>query len=330
VRESVAAALKGAGVIRQLLAFSRRQLMRLEVMSLNRVVGDTESLLKHLLRENIHLEFKLAPDVTNIKADPVQITQVILNLALNSRDAMPEGGLLEITTENHEIAANPKGSRQIPPGHYVRLCIRDNGTGMDEATKSHIFEPFFTTKETGKGTGLGLSTVYGIVTQSAGYIEFDSDLGAGTTFSIYFPRCDELLAEAPVVAPVQRQSVAVPYSVLVVEDDAMVRASISEALQREGFQVYSSGSPQEAWEIALRERPSLVVADVVIGGTKGTELVEHLRKEDPSIQTIFISDYGDEEMVVTTARAEDSVFIPKPFTINELVESAVRLCKAKR
>jgi PAS domain S-box-containing protein len=331
VRETLAAALKGAGVIRQLLAFGRRQMMRLEVLDLNLVVRETEDLLRHLLREDIRISLKLDPKLAHVKADSVQITQVILNLALNARDAMANGGLLEISSDNFEIAPGAENAPgRLPPGKYARLRIRDTGSGMDEATKRHIFEPFFTTKEIGKGTGLGLSTVYGIVTQSEGHIEFDSELGVGTTFSIYFPAVKQTVVPFPQRnQPPQRQSAAVPYSVLVVEDEAMVRNSIAEALRREGFRVYTSGSPHEAWEMALRERPSLVIADIMMNGMKGTELVEHLRKENPSIRTIFMSGYGEEELLAAGAQAFDAVFMSKPFNITELVESAVRLCKAR-
>ena len=172
--------------------------MRPEVLSLNEVVHETVKLLNHLLREDIKLHLELDPRLGNIKADPIQITQVILNLALNSRDAMPDGGLLEISTENFEVNAESKASGgPVPTGSYVRLIVRDTGTGMDEVTHSRIFEPFFTTKETGKGTGLGLSTVYGIVIQSGGFITFDSAAGTGTTFFVCFPRTQQPIAVPP-------------------------------------------------------------------------------------------------------------------------------------
>ena len=189
IKELNAAAQKGAGVIRQLLAFSRRQVMRPEVLNLNEIVGEATQLLNHLLREDIRLCIDLDPDLGKIKADPVQITQVILNLALNSRDAMLDGGVIEIRTENFEVTAESESiSGQVFPGSYVRLIVRDTGTGIDESAKTRIFEPFFTTKELGKGTGLGLSTVYGIVIQSGGFINFESTVGAGTTFFVAFPR----------------------------------------------------------------------------------------------------------------------------------------------
>jgi PAS domain S-box-containing protein len=189
IKELNAAAQKGAGVIRQLLAFSRRQVMRPEILNLNDIVGEATQLLNHLLREDIQLRLDLNPDLGKIKADPVQITQVILNLALNSRDAMLDGGVLDIRTENFEVTAESESvCGQVLPGSYVRLIVRDTGTGIDEAAQTRIFEPFFTTKELGKGTGLGLSTVYGIVIQSGGFINFESTVGAGTTFFVAFPR----------------------------------------------------------------------------------------------------------------------------------------------
>ncbi len=332
VKETVDAAQKGAGVIRQLLAFSRRQLMRPEVLRLNEVIHDTVKLLNHLLQEDIKLRLDLDPELGNIKADPIQITQVILNLALNSRDAMPEGGLLEISTENFEVTAESEAiSVQVPPGGYVRMIVRDTGTGMDEATQSRIFEPFFTTKETGKGTGLGLSTVYGIVIQSGGFIRFDSAVGVGTTFFVCFPRTQQPIAAPP--HKVKRAEVALspePCSVLVVEDEEMVRNSIAEALRRQGFRVHAAGSSQEAWEAAVKLKPNLVIADVVMAGMKGPELIGLLKMHDPSIQTILISGYSDPEQMQLATAAHASLFISKPFSMSDLVESAIRLCKLRQ
>jgi two-component system cell cycle sensor histidine kinase/response regulator CckA len=333
IKETVEATQKGAGVIRQLLAFSRRQLMRPEVLNLNEVIRDTVKLLDHLLREDIKLHLDLAPDLGNIKADPVQITQVILNLALNSRDAMPNGGRLEISTENLEVTAESAeaAGAQVLPGSYVRVIVRDTGTGMDEVTQSRIFEPFFTTKETGKGTGLGLSTVYGIVIQSGGFIGFDSAVGVGTTFFVCFPR-----AQRPPARPPQKidhaevASTPEPCSVLVVEDEEMVRNSIAEALRHEGFRVHASGSSQEACEAAIKIKPCLVIADVVMAGMKGPELIGRLRMHNPTIQTILISGYGDEEQVRLATESDASLFISKPFSMSDLVESAMRLCKIRR
>jgi signal transduction histidine kinase/CheY-like chemotaxis protein len=332
IKETVDAAQKGAGIIRQLLAFSRRQLMRPEVLRLNEVIHDTVKLLKHLLQEDIKLRLDLDHELGNIKADPIQITQVMLNLALNARDAMPEGGLLEISTENFEVTAESEAvTSQVPPGGYVRMIVRDTGTGMDEATQSRVFEPFFTTKETGKGTGLGLSTVYGIVIQSGGFIRFDSAVGVGTTFFVCFPRTQQPMAAPP--HEVNRAEVALTperCSVLVVEDEEMVRNSMAEALRRQGFRVHASGSSQEAWEAAVKLKPNLVIADVVMAGMKGPELIGLLKMHNPSIQTILISGYSDAEQVRLATAAHASLFIPKPFNMSDLVESAIRLCKLRQ
>jgi PAS domain S-box-containing protein len=332
IKETVDAAQKGAGVIRQLLAFSRRQLMRPEVLRLNEVIHDTVKLLKHLLQEDIKLRLDLDHELGNIKADPIQITQVMLNLALNARDAMPEGGLLEISTENFEVTAESEAvTSQVPPGGYVRMIVRDTGTGMDEATQSRVFEPFFTTKETGKGTGLGLSTVYGIVIQSGGFIRFDSAVGVGTTFFVCFPRTQQPMAAPP--HEVNRAEVALTperCSVLVVEDEEMVRNSMAEALRRQGFRVHASGSSQEAWEAAVKLKPNLVIADVVMAGMKGPELIGLLKMHNPSIQTILISGYSDAEQVRLATASHASLFISKPFSMSELVESAIRLCKLRQ
>jgi two-component system, cell cycle sensor histidine kinase and response regulator CckA len=332
INETVAAATKGAGVISQLLAFSRRQTMRLEAMDLNDVVKETAKLLKHLLREDIQLRLDMDANLGGIKADPVQITQVILNLAVNARDAMPQGGLLEIAARNWNFEAGDgfaTAHPHLPAGNYVRVTVRDTGTGIDEPAKAHVFEPFFTTKEIGKGTGLGLSTVYGIVTQSKGHIEFDSVVGEGTTFSLYFPRSEQPAAAG---APSGSRADAVPalarYSVLVVEDEEMVLNSIAAALRKEGFRVSTSASAREALESARLDTPTLVITDVMMAGMKGTELVELLKQQNPSIQTILTSGYCDEEIVQRASQVHGSVFIPKPFSMSKLVETAVRLCHA--
>jgi two-component system cell cycle sensor histidine kinase/response regulator CckA len=202
---------------------------------------------------------------------------------------------------------------------------------MDETTQNRIFEPFFTTKETGKGTGLGLSTVYGIVIQSGGFINFDSAVGVGATFFVCFPRTQQPMAgSAQKVNRVELALAPEPCSVLVVEDEEMVRNSIAEALRREGFRVHASASSQEAWEAAIKIKPTLVIADIVMAGMKGTELVELLKTNNPSIQTILISGYGDEERVRCATEADASLFISKPFSMSELVESAMRLCNVRR
>jgi len=235
------------------------------------------------------------------------------------------GYALEVTAESEAVTS------QVPPGGYVRMIVRDTGTGMDEATQSRVFEPFFTTKETGKGTGLGLSTVYGIVIQSGGFIRFDSAVGVGTTFFVCFPRTQQPMAAPP--HEVNRAEVALTperCSVLVVEDEEMVRNSMAEALRLQGFRVHASGSSQEAWEAAVKLKPNLVIADVVMAGMKGPELIGLLKMHNPSIQTILISGYSDAEQVRLATASHASLFISKPFSMSELVESAIRLCKLRQ
>ena len=278
IKETVDAAQKGAGVIRQLLAFSRRQLMRPEVLNLNEVIHDTVKLLNHLLRENIKLHLDLDPDLGNIKADPVQITQVILNLALNSRDAMPDGGLLEISTENFEVTAESEAaSGQVPPGSYVRLIVRDTGTGMDEVTQSRIFEPFFTTKETGKGTGLGLSTVTASLPRAADSSASTVRLARAPPFSSAFRARNEPLAAPPQkVDRAETASTPEPCSVLWWKTRRWCGIRLQKHCAVKVF-ASRSASSQEACEAAITMKPSLVIADVIMAGMKGPELIELLK-----------------------------------------------------
>ncbi|OLD23708.1 MAG: hypothetical protein AUI18_10985, partial [Candidatus Rokubacteria bacterium 13_1_40CM_2_70_45] len=281
---------------RQLLAFSRRQMLQPKVLDLNAVVSNLEPMLHRLIGENIELAIVLKPGLGQVKADPGQLEQVIMNLTINARDAMPHGGKLLFETDNatlDEVYAR----QHIPtqPGSYVRLAVSDTGCGMDEATQSRIFEPFFTTKEQGKGTGLGLSTVYGIVKQSGGYIWVYSEPGQGTTFKIYLPR---VAAPADSVLPVTHWS-KLPQgteTLLLVEDEPEVRWLVRDMLQHLGYTILEARHGIEAQVLSIQHPGPihLLITDVVMPQMSGREIAEQLRSEHPETKVLYMSGYTDD------------------------------------
>ena len=307
---------RAADLTRQLLAFSRRQLLQPRVVGLNVLVADTTQMLGRVLGEDVQLVTVLDPHAGMVKADAGQIDQVIMNLAVNARDAMPRGGKLTLETRAVQIdEAYSEAHLSMPPGSYVMLSVSDTGTGMDADTMANAFEPFFTTKEPGKGTGLGLSTVYGIVKQSGGWIWAYSELGKGTTFKIYLPR----VAEAAAEAVEKRAEVRSPNGterVLVVEDDAMVRRLITQTLRKHGYEVVESSNGADALQIvAVDDRPlALLVTDVVMPGMSGLELAENLRRSRPVIHVLFMSGYTDDAVVRHGLLDAAMAFLQKPFT----------------
>ena len=251
LEEVAAATERAAALTRQLLAFSRRQVLQPRVLDLNAVVTRTDRMLRRLIGEDIEIAIELAEDLHPVRADRGQLEQVILNLAVNARDAMPNGGRLTISTSNVELGAPPAVDVDRPdaPGPHAMLAVSDTGHGMDAATRSHLFEPFFTTKEPGKGTGLGLSTVYGIVAQSGGHISVDSALGAGSTFSVYLPAVDAQVAAEEELTR-DEGTLTGAETVLLVEDDAGVRALAELVLSRHGYTVLTAGDGSEALGVA--------------------------------------------------------------------------------
>src|SRR5205823_8165562 len=263
---------------RQLLAFSRRQMLQPKVLDLKAVVSNLEPMLHRLIGENIELAIVLKPGLGQVKADPGQLEQVIMNLTINARDAMAQGGKLLLETDNATLD-DVYARQHLPmqPGSYVRLAVSDTGCGMDEATQSRIFEPFFTTKEQGKGTGLGLSTVYGIIKQHQGAITVYSEVGKGSTFKVYLPRVDDLAGSRETVA----HEAAVPTgteTVLLVEDSAMVRDLARMALETHGYTVVAASNGVEALRLADRHQGPvhLLMTDVVMTGMNGRQLAEQL------------------------------------------------------
>jgi two-component system cell cycle sensor histidine kinase/response regulator CckA len=309
---------RAASLTRQLLAFSRQQVLTPSVLSLNSLVSDMEKMLPRLLGEDINVSLSLDPDLGNVKADQSQIEQVIMNLAVNARDAMPSGGKLHIQTANiemdHAFMRDHPGSKT---GSYVMLAIADSGTGMSAETIAHIFEPFFTTKGVGEGTGLGLATVYGVVKQSNGYIWVDSALDKGSTFQIYLPRHLETEQVSVVKPEVQsREKPQGSEMILLVEDAEPLRKLAQAFLESNGFRVLSAPSGEAALEIAARHSGifDLLLTDVVMPGMNGRVLAEQLSLRQPGLKVLFMSGYTDSFIAGHGVLQEGTNLLHKPFT----------------
>lgn len=315
IEEIKKAGQRAASLTRQLLAFSRKQVLTPKVLDLNAVVGETSKMLLRLLGEDIELITRLSPALDYVKVDPTQIEQVIMNLAINSRDAMPQGGKLVIETANTELDQRYGQQRHIEvrPGNYVLLTVSDTGIGMDEKTQARIFEPFFTTKEMGKGTGLGLATVYGIIKQSGGYIWVYSEVGKGTTFKVYMPRVKETLKEvheAPVPLPPGSGTI------LLVEDEDSLRELNHRLLESMGYTVMEAASGADAIRIAGRCRDpiQLLVTDVVMPGMNGRELAELLVGEHSQMKVLYVSGHPNDVIAHYATLSPGVAFLQKPFT----------------
>ena len=319
--EILSAGQRAAALTKQLLAFSRRQVLTFQVFDLNDALTSTTSMIERLIGEDITLVRDLHHQPCTIRADRGQIDQVILNVAVNAKDAMPDGGRLTIATRTLVIAQdNPSPHSALLPGSYVHLMIRDSGKGMDRETLSHIFEPFFTTKEEGKGTGLGLATVYGIVKQSHGCIFADSEPNAGTTFDVYFP-----LVDAPVPS-IKAGTSSKPQSgtetILLVEDQQAVRLLLTQVLTEYGYKLLEASNGQEALRLvaATREPIHIVVTDVVMPQMTGPALVERLRRQWPTLRVLFMSGYAEGTVLPTFLAEPGTGFIQKPFLPVELAK----------
>ncbi len=314
------AAESAADLTRQLLAISSRQSVAPAVIGLNEVVGAMESLLARLLGEDLELSMRLAAGLGNVRADPGQIEQVLMNLAVNARDAMPGGGRLTIETADVELDETYCAHHaEVEPGDYVMLTVGDTGCGMDQETRERLFEPFFTTKEPGKGTGLGLATVYGIVQQSGGSIWVYSEPGEGTTFRIYLPRVSEPAAERSTPRPAAEPSRG-DETILVVEDQEVVRKVVERILGASGYRVVTVADGDAAIEICAgrREPVGLLVTDVVLPGMTGLELVDRLRESCPELRVLLMSGYTEDAVLRRGGLEPGTAFIAKPFTATEL------------
>jgi two-component system, cell cycle sensor histidine kinase and response regulator CckA len=320
VLEIQQAGQSAAALTRQLLAFSRRQILRLEVLDLNVVVTRMEGLLRRLIGEDIELVHRLESGLSRISADAGQIEQVILNLALNARDAMPRGGQLTIETKNLTLSEQQIGDRPMQtPGPYVMLAVSDTGVGMDPETQAQIFEPFFTTKPRGGGTGLGLSTVYGIVKQTGGWIWVYSEPGRGATFKLYFPLTAEATdAQVPAAAPTTMRG---HETILLAEDQPEVRSVAVAVLTRAGYHVLSAASGAQALTIArATDAPiHLLLTDVIMPHMSGPDLARQLQAERPMTRVLFASGYTDDAVVRHGVLHDDVAFLQKPFTPQSLL-----------
>ena len=315
VVEILRAADRATGLTRQLLAFGRRQVIEPRHLDLNAVVVDVERMLHRLIGEDIQVSTKLGSDLGAIKADPGQVEQVLINLAVNARDAMPKGGKLILETANVTLDEDlVRGTLDVTAGPYVMLSVSDTGVGMDREVKEHLFEPFFTTKDSGSGTGLGLATVYGIVKQSGGHVWVYSEPGWGTTFKLYFPHVMSLEPSLSGIAPAEMLGGS--ETILVVEDDDLVRALIREFLTSVGYTVILAANPEEGLKLATEraDEIDLLLTDVVMPGMSGRELVDRLTTSTPNLRVLFMSGYSDEAVASRGILEDGLAFLQKPFT----------------
>ncbi len=317
-------ALRAAQLVGQLLAFSRKQTLQPRVLALGDVVSELSHMLRRLLREGVDLKLENQPDLWPVNADEAQLSNAIINLVVNARDAMPRSGTVTITTSN-EVTLEPTslGTAVMPPGEYVRIEVADTGTGIAPEILTKIFDPFFTTKEVGQGTGLGLATVYGIVKQTGGFITVDSEVGRGTAFRIHLPR-HHVDANTPVVEDVQQtastRDVTGQDTILLVEDEEAVRSFAARALRMRGYQVLEADGGEEALEIVQNQTQTihLLITDVVMPNMDGPTLVRAVRRLRPEMKIMFMSGYAEEAFRRNDEKAEDLHFLPKPFGLKQL------------
>jgi len=326
VEEIRTAALRAASLTRQLLAFSRQQVLQLRICSLNTIVADLEKMLRRLIGEDVELEVSLPDGAPPIRADLGQMEQVIMNLAVNARDAMPHGGRLRIATGSTVLDTTRANAQDVEAGTYAVLVVADNGVGMEARVRARIFEPFFTTKETGKGTGLGLSTVFGIVRQAGGAIDVESEPGLGTTFRILFPAATpgtDSISEKPV----RRAAEPGSQTILLVEDDEQVRSAVKRVLSARGYRVIEARSGdsavQAAVDLADQKVPlHLLVTDVVMPGVDGRLTAARLRVLHPALRVLYMSGYSEHPILDEDLEHEPGAsFLAKPFSVDQLADA---------
>ena len=324
------AARQAANLTAQLLAFGRKQPVQPAVLDLNGVVRESAGILRRLVREDVELEFALAPDLPRVQADPNQIRQLLLNLVTNARDATPRGGRIEIRTEQQRMpGATSSWGPTVRSGRYVMLSVRDTGEGMDAETREHIFEPFFTTKAVGQGTGLGLASVHGIVEQNGGMIEVESAPGQGATFRILLPETTRAATSAQRALP--KLSMATPGTVLVVEDQDRVRGVVVRVLRDAGYRVLEASDGERTLRL-LEKQPSIdvLLTDLVMPNLDGRSLAAMLRQRWPELRVLFTSGYAQESDRAWLASDENAAFLAKPFTPRELLEAVQKMMGASR
>ena len=314
-------ALRAATLVGQLLAFSRKQTLQPRTLILRDMIGELAIMLRRLVREGMELKLEHGADLWPVHADEAQLSNAIINLVVNARDAMAQGGTVTIRTANETVPRSlTLGSAIMPPGDYVRIEVSDTGTGIAKEHVGKIFDPFFTTKPVGQGTGLGLATVYGIVKQSGGFITVDSELGRGTTFMIYLPRHSAETIPAQELERTQPRDVTGQDTILLVEDEEAVRSFAARALKLRGYNVLEASGGEEALEI-VRNATSpihLLITDVVMPSMDGPTLVRNVRRLKPDMQIIFMSGYAEETFRRNDEKAEDLHFLPKPFGLKQL------------
>ena len=323
------AAERAAALTAQLLAFSRQQVVTMKVLDINAAVTTIEPMLDQLIGSNMRLILKLDPAVGHIRADMGQIDQIVVNLVVNARDAMPDGGTVKIETGNVTFEAHDAMEHfDVTPGPYVLLAVSDTGVGMDSATREHLFEPFFTTKEVGKGTGLGLATTYGIVHQAGGVIWVYSEPGRGATFKLYFPRVDVAVGERPFVPVVPTVGVG---TVLVVEDEPAVRDMTTQLLERAGYDVLAVTDGAGAVAAAKLAQPfDVLVTDVVMPNMSGIELAAQMMDRYPLMGVVLLSGYTAETLDLGSVTARGATFVPKPVTSSQLLQAVLQAMAARR
>jgi signal transduction histidine kinase/ActR/RegA family two-component response regulator len=326
VREIHHAGERAAELTQQLLAFSRKQILQPKIIDLNAAIVGMEQLLRSSVGENIHLQMHLATQECKVKTDPGQITQVVLNLVVNARDAMPRGGILNIETV--QVYLNYKRAHQhglSGAGNFVKLLVSDTGQGMDEETRARIFEPFFTTKEQGQGTGLGLATVYGIIRQSGGSIQVESKIGAGTRFSIYLPLAEEHEEELLPLTETTLSLTPVAETILLVEDEEQVRELLTNLLREQGYQVLPACDGAEACRLCQQQPVDLLLTDIVLPNESGYELAAQVSALCPEVKVLYMSGYVEQ----TGRQPEAAMFLQKPFPLDELLSKIRTALKAE-
>ncbi|OLB37304.1 MAG: hypothetical protein AUH11_09020 [Acidobacteria bacterium 13_2_20CM_57_17] len=323
IRRIEDAADRAVTLVRQLLAFSRKQVLRPKIIDLNSIVVNLDHLLRRLMSANIEMKTFVSKDVATIKADPGQVEQVIMNLVVNARDALPEGGRIVIETSNVDLdSAYTLDHAIVRPGPYVLLAVSDTGIGMSAETVAHIFEPFYTTKESGRGTGLGLSTVYGIVKQSGGYVWVYSELGKGTTFKVYLPRVKDAVQDLPAQETLPSTARKAHETILLVEDESAVRELAQMVLSQRGYRVIEAHTPEEAERLARNNGAEihLLLTDVVMPGSSGRELAKRLTGRYPNLRVLYMSGYTYNVIAQDGTLEEGISFLQKPFTPQVLSE----------
>jgi len=325
---------RASGLTRQLLAFSRKQVLEPQVLDLNQTVKNMAKMLRVLIGEDVELIANLSDEIGRVKADPAQLEQVIMNLAVNARDAMPKGGKLILETSNASLDLEYAAAHaEVAPGSYVLIAVTDNGCGMDKETLKHIFEPFFTTKEAGKGTGLGLATVYGIVKQSRGHISVYSEPGIGTTFKVYLPSLDKSVTLARLTASEVAQRGQ--GTILLVEDETPLRALAAESLKKLGYSVLQASNGLDALELADSHlgQIDLLLTDIVMPRLGGPELAQKLKEKRANLPVIFMSGYTETAALENAQIGSDSILLNKPFSTetlaNRIAEMLARIPAAK-